>query len=371
MDGRARWATNRLTEHRGAISPGRRRAAWLLAGIGLPAFTVALLPFRGTTPLEMVLLVYLLAVVIVAVIGGIAPGVVGAFVSFLLANFLLTEPYYTFQVAVVEQLAALGVFVVVATLVSFTVDIGARYRAAAEHNSNEADIQAAKARELAETDRVRAAILAAVSHDLRTPLSGIKAAVSSLRQRDVEWTEQEQLELLATIEESSDRLTGVVTNLLAMSRIQAGAVSLRMQPVVVGEVVANALLSLGPTVGALEVDVPEDLPTVLADPDLLERVVANLIANAARADPRTARVTARAQGERLSLAVVDRGPGVPLEQWEDMFLPFHRLKDRDARTGSGLGLAIVRGFCEAMGTTVTPSATPAGGLTMTITLTTT
>ncbi|QYJ03250.1 DUF4118 domain-containing protein [Nocardioides panacisoli] len=351
------------------IPERRRRTAWLLVVGGLPLGTVALLPVRDSSALEVVLLLYLLAVVVVAVVGGLGPGVVGALVSFLLANFLLTEPYYTLQVEVFERLVELSVFVVVAVLVSAAVEIGARHRVAAEANRDEADAQAARARELAETDRVRAAILAAVSHDLRTPLAGIKAAVSSLRQPDVTWPEAERAELLGTIDDSTDRLDEVVTNLLAMSRIRAGAVSLRPESVVLDEVVGRALLSLGPAAAPVEVAVPEDLPTVTADPDLLERVVANLVMNAVRADPQGPRITAYAEGEgRVLLAVVDRGAGVPEEQWEAMFQPFHRLDERDAGAGSGLGLAIVAGFCEVMAIPVTPSTTPGGGLTMTLTL---
>jgi len=142
--------------------------------------------------------------------------------------------------------------------------------------------QAAQARQLAETDRVRSALLAAVSHDLRTPLAGIKAAVSSLRQEDITWTEEEQHELLLTIEESTDRLTDLISNILAMSRIQAGAVSVQVSPVALDEVVAGALLGSEANV---TVDVPEDLPLVLADAGLLERVVANLVDNARRFTP--------------------------------------------------------------------------------------
>lgn len=350
------------------ISDRRRRLAWILVGVGLPCFTLALLPIRGTPALEVVLLLYLLAVVIIAVIGGIAPGVVSSVTSFLLANFLLTEPYYTLQVEVFERLVELSVFMVVAALVSFTVDIGAKHRVAAERSRDEADAQAARARELAETDRVRAAILAAVSHDLRTPLSGIKAAVSSLRQPDVTWSEVEQSELLGAVDDSADRLTDLVTNLLAMSRIQAGAVTQRLQSVVLDEVVGRALLSLGPAGTTISVTVPEDLPTVRADPDLLERVIANLAGNAVRADPESARISGWSVDGGVRLAVIDQGVGVPEERWQEMFLPFQRLEGRDAGTGSGLGLAIVKGFCDAMEVPVTPSATPGGGLTMTLDL---
>jgi K+-sensing histidine kinase KdpD len=144
--------------------------------------------------------------------------------------------------------------------------------------------EAGQARELAEIDRLRAALLAAVGHDLRTPLASIKAAVSSLRQNDVRWTADEQAEFLATIEDSADRLDDLIANLLAMSRLQAGALSVAPRPVGLDEIVAKALIGINRL--EVVVDVPDNLPLAIADPGLLERVVANLIINARRFSPR-------------------------------------------------------------------------------------
>lgn len=345
----------------------RRRTAWLLVLLALPLLTTALLPFRDESALAPVLLLYLLAVVVIAVVGGMAPGLASALVSFLLANFVLTEPYYTLRVAVVERVVELLVFVVVAVLVSLTVDIGARHRASAERHRLEVVAQAERMRQYAETDRVRSTILTAVGHDLRTPLAGIKAAVSGLRQTDVRWTPEEEAELLASIEESTDRLTALVTNLLALSRIRAGALSVHPQDVGLDELVGSALLGLGAAAVQVAVDVPEDLPAVRTDPDLLERVVANLVANAVRVDPAHTVVRAASSGDLVTLDVVDHGPGVPEEQWDEIFEPFHRAGGATS-DGGGLGLAIVRGFCAAMGLEVVPGRTPGGGLTMRITL---
>jgi K+-sensing histidine kinase KdpD len=231
--------------------------------------------------------------------------------------------------------------------------------------------EAAHARQLAEIDRLRSALLAAVGHDLRTPLSGIKAAVSSLRQCDVDWSREEQDVLLATIEESADRLTDLIANLLAMSRLQAGALSVSLQPTPLDEVVARALIDLPAT--EVAVQVPDDLPLVCADPGLLERAIANLVDNARRFAPTDTpvRIDARHQDDRVVLRVVDTGPGVPDAEWSLIFAPFQRLDDRSSDGGVGLGLAIARGFVEAMDGTLVPSATPGGGLTMTITLPTT
>lgn len=228
--------------------------------------------------------------------------------------------------------------------------------------------EAGQARELAEIDRLRAALLNAVGHDLRTPLAGIKAAVSSLRQPDVAWAPDDQAELLATVEESTDRLVALVENLLSLSRLQAGVLSADPRPVALDAVVAQAVLHT-PNHAGVDVDVPDDLPLALADPGLLERVVANLLANALTASPpgRAVRVDGRLAGERLLLRVTDHGPGLPADDRDRVFAPFQRLHDRGG-AGLGLGLAIARGFTEAMGGTLTPSDTAGGGLTMTISI---
>jgi K+-sensing histidine kinase KdpD len=234
--------------------------------------------------------------------------------------------------------------------------------AAAAARALEAQQLAGQARELADIDRVRAALLAAVGHDLRTPLAAIKAAVSSLRQRDIDWPPEARAELLATVEESSDRLDALVDNLLSMSRLQAGVLSVHPRPVALDGVVAQALLH-----STVEVDVPDDLPLVRADPGLLERVVANLVANAV-AVSRDVLVQAELAGDQVELRVIDHGPGVPAADRERIFAPFQRLHDHTTTGGLGLGLAIARGFTEAMGATLTPSDTPGGGLTQTIRL---
>ena len=206
-----------------------------------------------------------------------------------------------------------------------------------------------------------------MGHDLRTPLAGIKAAVSSLRQPDIDWAPADRAELLATVEDSTDRLVALVENLLSLSRLQAGVLSAAPRPIALDAVVAQALLH---TAGgaAVDVDVPDDLPLALADPGLVERVLANLLANAVTASaPDKVRMEGRAAGGRLCLRVIDHGPGLPAADRDRLFAPFQRLDDRGG-AGLGLGLAIARGFTEAMSGTLTPSDTPGGGLTMTVEL---
>ena len=452
----------------GGLSRMRRWAGLGVAVVCLPALTALLVGVREEVSVGTALLLYVLVVVGVGVVGGVAPAVLAAAVACLLANHYLMAPYGDLSVANRLDALSLAAFVLVAVAVSVTVDLAARTRAAAARNRIEAELlsrfaaapvddttlgtvldqvrvtfgmtsvalvrvgpsgdepvgavgpplrgqpvisaeagaglrlvaegpeifaedrrllanlaaaaaraweaqrlaeEAAHARELAEIDRLRSALLAAVGHDLRTPLAGVKAAVSSLRQSDVEWTEAERDEFLAQIEESADRLDSLVANLLAMTRLQSGVLSVSRRAVALDEVVVQALI--GVHADDVVVEVPDDLPLALTDPGLLERVVANLVANARRYAPPAERVRVRGSvsqdGRELRVEVVDRGPGIGPADRERVFAPFQRLTDRSPG-GVGLGLAIARGFTEAIGGTLTPSTTPGGGLTMTVTV---
>jgi two-component system sensor histidine kinase KdpD len=230
--------------------------------------------------------------------------------------------------------------------------------------------EAEAAKPIAAADRMRTALLTAVSHDLRTPLASAKAAVTSLRSPDMKWNAADTEELLATADESLDRLTRLVGNLLDMSRLQAGALSLFPKPSGLDEIVALALDDLGPAGRDITVEIPETLPAVRADPAILERVVVNLAENALRHSPagKAPLLAASALGDRVELRVVDRGPGIADDDKDRVFVPFQRLGDTDNTTGVGLGLALSRGLTEAMGGTLTAEDTPGGGLTMTVSL---
>ncbi|MFC5679458.1 ATP-binding protein [Aeromicrobium endophyticum] len=238
--------------------------------------------------------------------------------------------------------------------------LGERRRAAQERSER---------RVLAETDRTRTALLAAVSHDLRSPLSAVKAAVSSLRNTEIRWSPEDEQALLETVEEGADRLDALVANLLDMSRIQMGAVTAHVDEV---EVEAVVHVALSPLTGADRVDVEVDdaAALVVADAGLLERVVANLVGNALAyaPAPTRVRVDATASAGRVVVRVVDTGPGVPAEQQERLFEAFQRLGDVPQGEGIGLGLAVARGLTEAMGGTLTAEDTPGGGLTFVLDL---
>ncbi|MEU1672787.1 sensor histidine kinase KdpD [Streptomyces roseifaciens] len=228
--------------------------------------------------------------------------------------------------------------------------------------------EAERARRLDEGNRIRVALLAAVSHDLRTPLAAIKAAVTSLRSDDVAWSEEDEAELLAGIEHGADRLDHLVGNLLDMSRLQTGTVTPLIREIDLDEVVPMALG--GVPEGSVTLDIPETLPMVAVDPGLLERSVANVVENAVKHSPdgTPVLVAASALGDRVEVRVADRGPGVPDSAKDRIFEPFQRYGDAPRGAGVGLGLAVARGFAEAMGGTLAAEDTPGGGMTMVLTL---
>ncbi|ROP63360.1 ATP-binding protein [Curtobacterium sp. ZW137] len=229
---------------------------------------------------------------------------------------------------------------------------------------------AVDAERIAAADRVRSAILAAVGHDVRRPIAAASAAVQTLRASDIALSDTDREALLATADESLGRLAVLLGDLLDVSRVQAGVVASTPVALPLETVVAPALdeLELGPD--DVDLDLPAELPQVLADPVLLQRVLVNLLANAVRFTPSgtSVRVAASAFDGAVELRVVDHGPGIPEAQRNDVFQPFQRLGDTDNDTGLGLGLALARGFTEGMGGSIEADDTPGGGLTMVVRL---
>jgi two-component system sensor histidine kinase KdpD len=491
-----RWGL--LPRNRGGITPRRQAAGFVLAVVLAPLLTIGLTQVRTGANLTTDVLLFLVAVIAVAVTGGFLPALAEAITGSLLLNYYFTPPIHQFTISQGNNVLALIVFVTVGLVVSWVVDRTARRtkqsaRANAESEllataagsilrgqgaveailermreafgmksvtflecadaapgpgtgaslaastvgpaarrgpvrqwvvvgcageegvarPEDADVEvpvsgtlslalkgralpagdrrvlgafaayagvaleqqrlaaeAEAAKPIAAADRMRTALLAAVSHDLRTPLASAKAAVTSLRSPDIPWTPEDTAELLATADESLDRLTHLVENLLDMSRLQAGALSLFPRPAGLDEVVARALDAIGPPGRGFRVDVPDTLPAVSVDPAILERVVVNLAENALRYSPagQPPLLAGSSYGDRVELRVVDRGPGIPETDKERMFVPFQRLGDTDNTTGVGLGLALSRGLAEAMGGTLTAEDTPGGGLTMVVSL---
>jgi two-component system sensor histidine kinase KdpD len=214
--------------------------------------------------------------------------------------------------------------------------------------------QALRTRLLEEIDRWRRALMGAASHDLRTPLASIKTAVSSLRQADAPLGPEDRAELLELIELQADRLARLVTNLLDMTRIEAGALELRPTTVAFDELVAEAVASLGGLVapGRIRVDAPGDLPLLRLDHVLMSQVLANVLENAERLSPDDSiiRVAARtapgSAATRVEIAVSDDGPGIAPEERERVFEMFSQ---NGGGGRAGLGLAIAKAFVEAHG----------------------
>ena len=225
--------------------------------------------------------------------------------------------------------------------------------------------QTAAARELEAGNRTRTALLAAVSHDLRTPLAGVRAAAETLRLHDERLGPEDRADLLLAIEESTGRLTAIVSDLLDMSRLQTGAVQPVLREVSLEDVVRAALVGLSDD-GRVRTTGP--LPAVTADAGLLERVLANLLGNALRHTDGGVELSGSTVGHRVRLCVADHGGGVPPELRHRMFEPFQRLGDTGSGDGVGLGLAVARGLAEAQGGTVVVTDTPGGGLTMVVEL---
>jgi two-component system sensor histidine kinase KdpD len=328
----------------------------VLAVAGAGVLAAVLVPLRGGLDLASDALLFLLLVVVSAIAGGLGPALLAGALGAGLLNFFFTRPFHTFRIHEASEVLAVVVFGTTAVLVSWVVDLAARRASAVR-----------EAAELEAGNRLRTALLAAVGHDLRTPLATAKAVVSSLRSREVRLDDGDRQELLETADDALDRLTDLVENLLDLSRLQAGALPVRTRPESLEDVVARALDDLGVQPRAVVVDLPDALPDAVVDAGLLERVLVNLLANAQRHAPGPLRLDAGAAGDRVRLRVVDAGPGIAAADRDRVFVPFQRLGD-SSTSGLGRGLALSRGLVEAMDGTLTLEETPGGGLTTVVSL---
>lgn len=233
----------------------------------------------------------------------------------------------------------------------------------------ELEQEARRAEAMLATDKLRTALLDAVSHDLRTPLATIKASLTSLLETDVAWSPSETRSFIQVAVDETERLNRLVGRLLDAGRLRAGAVHVFFRPVGLDEVVSSALSSLGQKAETVSVEISESLPPIQTDPDLLERVIANLVENAVTwSIDKTVRVTAGEVAGRIDLRISDRGPGIPTAARDIVFRPFERLGDSPKGEGVGLGLAVSRGLLEAMENRLIIEDTPGGGATMVIEL---
>jgi two-component system sensor histidine kinase KdpD len=338
-----------------ALGPRRRAFGYALA-VALPALlTAILIPLREPLNLVSDAILFLGMTMVVAVVGGLAPALVYSLLGSVALHYFFTPPVHTWAIDDPNNVLTLLVFAGVAAGVSSVVDTAARRR-------RRLDQAAAHTAALAETDRLRTALLQAVSHDLRAPLAAAKTSISAVLGTDL--SDSDRQRLLTGADRSLNRLISLVANLLDLSRLQAGALPIQIQPTDVEEVVASALKHVQDDA---RVDVRlTGLPTVAADPGLLERVVANLVGNAVQHTDSRVEVGASQDHEYVRLTVRDAGPGVP--ETDRLFVPFQHSGDSGFGEGPGLGLALSKGLTEAMGGTLEPQATPGGGLTMVVTL---
>ncbi|MGD9988541.1 DUF4118 domain-containing protein [Pseudonocardia sp.] len=455
-----------------ALPLTRRLAGWGLAVASPASATLIGTTLEGVVGLSTDVVLFFLATIVSALVGGLGPALLAALLGGLLLNFFLTPPLYSLTIAQPENAITVVVMLLVAVLVALVVDRAARRGEQAARARTEAALlasfartvltraeplprllekvreafglrcvalleedrddhwrqiavsgpaecvrpedadvdvaveaglhlvgtgrslpaydrrlletvggqallalrslraaeQAARAQRRAEINETRGALLSAVGHDLRSPLTSIKAAVGSLRDPLLRLSGADRCELLETVEESADRLTGLVDNLLDSSRLASGAVEPLLERIGYDEVAAKTLLEL-PDAGRVTIEIPAGLPDVVADVGLLERVVANLVDNALRHGEGVPVVLRASTHEgRGELRVVDSGPGLPKKQREKLFAPFQRLGDRHTGTGVGLGLSVARGLAEVMGGTLEAEDTPGGGLTMVVSL---
>jgi two-component system sensor histidine kinase KdpD len=448
------------------LGQGRLFAGLAMAAIMLPALTLLLTAARSHLALVDDVLAYLLAVIVVTLVGGFWPAVLAAMTAGLLLNWYFTPPLHTWTIEEPQNMFALLLFVTCAVTVSSVVHFAARRDAIATERSAEAAallalartvlggddtpqavldhltetlglaaelqersggrwvrvtggtgdaetqvipagadlrllvagdlssvrirvldgfaaqaaaaverqrlrIQAGQAEALAAGNRMRTALLAAVSHDLRSPLASVKAAVGSLRQTDVQWTEDDRASLLATIEKGADRLDSLIGNLLDMSRIHTGALHPFVRSIALDEVAP--LVTRGLDGGdRLRFSIPDTLPLIATDPGLLERALANLVGNALRYSPPdtppSLTAVASADAVTVTVLVIDHGPGIAPNQRQRVFEPFQQLGDQRTDGGVGLGLAVAKGFVESVGGRIGAESTPGGGLTMRIEL---
>lgn len=319
---------------------------------------MALVHLRDEVDLAAIFLLFLLVVLAAAATGGLGSALVAAVAGFLLVNWYFTPPLHTWQIENPDNVLALGVFLVVGGVVSW-------YGATAGRRSAEAAVAEAGT-------ELRNALLAAVSHDLRTPLASIKASVTSLLAEDVEWPPEVAQQFAVAIDQETDRLTGLVTNLLDMSRLTTGALPVREVEVGLDELVLAAVTSLGERADSAHVDVAvdEDLPDVQTDPSLVERALANVVDNALAWSPpgRPVRIEGRADSDEVHIRVIDQGPGIAPAEREQVFLPFQRGGDRSNGPGVGLGLAVARGLIAAVAGRIVVADTDGGGTTMVVSL---
>jgi K+-sensing histidine kinase KdpD len=332
------------------------------------AGTLLVYPLKSVAPVVSLGLVYLPAILLISVIWGLRLGLLASLLSAVAFNYFQLPPLHRFTIADEENWVALATFAIVAVISSTVAGLARAQAVEAEGRRGEADralaelaalsrerdrmqAEMVEAEALRRSDELKTALLRSISHDLRTPLTSIIASGSALGSASA--TAEERAELSAAIVAEGERLSRLVENLLDMSRIEAGKAEPHREPIDLAEVLDAAReATLRPEVVRLEVE--RDLPLVEADAAQLERAFANLLENAVRhGGGRPVLVKSRLVGDKITVRVVDQGPGIPQSEWQRIFEPFQHGETNGAGAGAGLGLAIAKGFVEANGGEIT------------------
>ena len=325
-----------------------RRVVSSLGAVAL--VTGAVYALRPVAPVLSLGVLYVFAVLPVAVLWGAAYAIPVAIVSQLVFNFLFLPPLHTLALRDTENWVALAVYLVTAVVVS---ELAAR-----ERRRGEAMVAAERLRR---SDAIKTAVLRAVSHDLRSPLTAIRAASEGLGSPALAPAERD--DLIATVRSETKRLDRLVANLLDLSRLEVGAAEPHAELWTADSLVARALEQLGPDAARVAVVLPDGLPPVEVDAAQIERVLVNLLENGLRftLEPWAVELSAAEEGDEVVLRVVDHGPGIAEAERERVFEPFERGGPATDSSGTGLGLAIARGFAHANACRLWVEGTPTSG----------
>jgi two-component system, OmpR family, sensor histidine kinase KdpD len=328
-----------------------------ISAAAVAAVTGLVFALDTVAPVLGLLILYLLAVLVVAVLYGLGYAIGVSIASVLVFNFFFLPPLHTLELRESANWVALAVFVVTAVVVS---ELATRAR--------RRGFAAAEAEMLRRSDAAKTAVLHAVSHDLRSPLTAIRVAAGGLESGSLSLGENDRAALLETIRLETVRLERLVANLLDLSRLEAGAAPAHRELWPVDELVSRALETLGADASRVAVTLDRDAPLVSVDAAQLERVLANVLENALRfsspADP--VELVVSSTGDDVLVRITDHGPGLDPEGLERIFEPFEH--GRGGGEGTGLGLAIARGFAEANDCRLTAEARPGTGAAFTLAL---
>jgi K+-sensing histidine kinase KdpD len=345
------------------MSAPRPRVLAVGASFGAIALvTLVIYALRPVVPVVSLGALYTLAVLPVAVLWGLPYAIGVSLVSMLAFNFLFLPPVHTFAIEDSRNWGALAVYLVTAVVVSELAARARRRAAEAERLAREAF----EAESLRRSDAVKTAIIQAVSHDLRTPLATMEAAIGGLESGVLELSAEDRASLLETLRIELARLTRLVENLLDLSRLQAGAAEPYLELWTADQLLAQTLEEVADS-GRVVVHAAPDLPLVRVDATQVQRVLVNLIDNALKFSPPDEAVvvtTAALDGE-LILRIDDRGTGVATNELERVFEPFHR---SSGGPGAGLGLTIARGFALANEGRLWSEPRPGGGASFSLAL---